>query len=631
MKSTSHDHSEQLKAALNVTRQEIIDQIAATDGERKTFLMATAAAADDQCHGITEWHRTEDAQKVFAAIREKADQGRLNAGAAATYAADSSTAAEATKSAMTVAAAAINDADAAVETLDQIVRGIASLARSNDKDTPLDKAGKKAVEKLSLAMESVNMLKSQSVDASILAAQPLAGAVTEAFGLVKTKIDALNADAAAALTRANELAAKAVGEHHAKAESFWTPKTQIGRAMAKKAALEQALFALGHATEGNVIVNPTSSQALLAMWEPTGEDGAPNETRKWDHEHGESKDWLRYIAVEKSQLPQFKFPDSVQAVEKMSSKRYHHESGKPEEAVHDEIKNFKLRYKHKTNEHANVAYIKSDHEGKAIKFENSYVVFAVRKYKDPDRGITDRVVCSLPSAPVVARWAYDATYKPKVIQLPADAFLVVLPGEMIQERRKHNQGKVSWDNDSLEFRVFIVPSEMLDQIAPDDQWDKRYLAEQATPANYVTLLPGTELKELKDTTEAVKKVKELNSDDRKKRNLPVESSHPANLTEQSIVAHSIMAYYGPYALAPEMPDKSRVTIGEYRDSFGDPIDLARSSYKVAVLIVVKKLEGHDAGDPRGLEAPEMPETIASAWETIHSTGPNREARNPAKK
>ena len=352
MKSTSHDHTEQLKTALDVTRQEIIDQMAATDGERKTFLMATAVAADDQCQGTIEWHRTEDAQKVFSAIREKADQGRLNAGAAVTYATDSLTAAEATKIAMTAAAAAINDADAAMEALDQIVRGIASLARSNDKDTLLDKAGKKAVDKLSDAMESVNMLKSQSVDASIGAAMPQAGAVSEAFGLVKTKIDALNADAAAGLTRANELAAKAVADHQAKAEFFWTPKTQIGRAMAKKKALEEALNALDDATEGKLTVNPTISQALIAMWQPPEKDSAPN-GGKWDNEHG-TKDWLRYIAVEKSKLSQFKLPESTLDVEEMSSpSKRDPESNKPDEVqknevqkIQDEIKNFlKLRDK----------------------------------------------------------------------------------------------------------------------------------------------------------------------------------------------------------------------------------------------------------------------------------------------
>ena len=246
---------------------------------------------------------------------------------------------------------------------------------------------------------------------------------------------------------------------------------------------------------------------------------------------------------------------------------------------------------------------------------------------DAAHGITDRVVCSLPSAPVLVRWAYVATYKPKVIPLPADAFLVVLPGKVLDDRKKENHDKINWDDDdALEFRVFIVPKDALEQIAPGDHWDKRYLAEHATPTSYVTLFPKKALKHAKD---ALGRVEELNSDDQKKRNGAVESPHPIHQGDLSdLTTNSIVAYYGPYAIPPGIPDENPVTIGGYRDSFGAPIDLARSEYKVAVLIVVKKLKRQD-GDG-GSDVLELPETIPSEWETIPSTGP-KGGRNPAKK
>lgn len=545
MNSTSDDYIQKLKDALNVTRQEMIAQIDAAQGDYYVALQSKQVAATDEWVGQLALERTQHGRLICEAIGELATEARLTAGVLAQYVEAATAAAAATADTMATAAASIKDADAALETLTKSAYGITALAHGNDKGTEVDASAKVVKKALKAALLAVNDLKQASLDGSIQAAQALSGGVGETFALVKTQIEAIDAQAVAALARANDLAQKALDDYHAANGFHYQQTTPVGMAAVKRDTGRAALDELDRRTEGEIQPVCTNDPGLTVSTF-TSRPGLPEP---------------KFIAVERQAAVTFKL------------------KAFPTANVYD----------------AKGPIVTDYVTEKKLQWGKSYCVFAVRQVAAPEGG--SPVMLSLPSAPVLVRWSSPAPPSPSVLRLEADAFLLAIPPLAPPPGPDQDSPK---GPELKEYRVFLVPSSLCSQNPLDEQ----YLSESATPASYLSLVPSQalpvtdkEAKKESGNAQLSKELVEWNLKDAAFANLPsaVPGSDQGARTDEAkrieswIPSGAVLAYFSPYTpptdpLAPK-DTSAQVTVGSYTDAFGNPIDLSQEDYRAAYVAV----------------------------------------------
>src|SRR4051812_43184387 len=115
----------------------------------------------------------------------------------------------------------------------------------------------------------MKQLKSLSLDSNVLATQSQAATAAQTFSLVKKQLDTVQAEAAAQLIRANDLAQKALAEHNATAAFYSTKSDPFDEATDNLKALQGALHMIDEMTEGLIavtVVGSPDSPALKATY-----------------------------------------------------------------------------------------------------------------------------------------------------------------------------------------------------------------------------------------------------------------------------------------------------------------------------------------------------------------------------
>lgn len=576
--STNNEYLDQLSGAIDATRTALLNELSQGQADENTALSGREAAAHDKWSALKQVIRDKQVRMAATKIEELAKRTQLITGNLNLYAQGAQNDAQTVISAMADAASNIKQAAAALESLTRVTHGITAITEANDRPDDVNTVGKAAKRAVEHAMAGADVLKGDSITASIEASMPLAGTVAETISLLNDQVGAVASEAVTALGAARSTVDTATGNRNSTWTRYYATVAPFEQALLKHQGLNRSFESLDRIANDGLTV---------ALDNVGGVAGLQASVKALPREPENQYQPPLFLAVNEADVYRFTYDGTTNQYDQYGA------VGEP--VLKDKERTFS-------------AHLAKSTDGQPITYGKTYRVFAVRKPStgkgpapaaphDPEPGqspASDKpsahepappatqtpplLLVTMPSRPIVSAFDFRESQPPVVGVYEAyEPFLVIF-----------DLG-ASDPEPNLEYRLVILPSKLWLLQQADDL----FLLNRASPADYTVLTPLT----AGDTFSAV--TERLYND--------LRVLHPGAFADRSLddfqnqlpesiknVGGKLAANPGRVALAyfspvPSEADsgKPAYKFGSYSDMCGDEIDLSLDTYRAVVLAVGK--------------------------------------------